>query len=391
MFFIKKERLALFTNLYLKQEVISKVYSFVGLSVNKGKNLIHHSTDLKSEAKVYSLSHVPNYLNTEVAAPKVWTEMVFPSIKGYAISINKSLSVDDYLRQQSKKQRENINRALRRLETCFTIDYKIFQQNIEEEEYLFLMGHLKAMIIKRFEQRNQKSDTLVNWDEVLSTSYKLIKEGKASLFVIYDKDLPIAISFNYIYGSLLFGYISSYDIDYSKFSLGQIIIYKLLEWCLDNQYTQYDMGWGDLDYKKWWCNKIYRFNHHIFYLKRSIPGFLYANLQGNKSRILAFLIAKGVNTRVNQIKNRLKTKQNRPYLDSQYKFIETIPIPDGTLEEVNMNQEQVHIGKKVINDFLFLTQEHSDDVSLYYSPTNNLYILKGKKKTKTIQFHSTNQ
>jgi len=214
-----------------------------------------------------------------------------------------------------------------------------------------------------------------------------MQEGKASLFVIYDQDLPIAISFNYIYGNLFFGYISSYNIDYYKFSLGQIIIYKLLEWCLDNQFTQYDMGWGDLDYKKWWCNYVYRFNHRIIYKKYSAFGFLCASVKGNKSRIIAFIIAKGLNVKINQIKKKIKKRQNKQNFSPQYKFIEIDAILEQSMEKMNKIHEKHPIDKKIINHFLFVTQEHSSNVSLYYSQTKDIYILKGKKETKGILFN----
>ena len=338
--------IALLTELYLKQEAISQIYSDVTLSSISNNSLISVEPTQSGDNQIYSVTYAPDYMTVEATNTSKWTERVFSSVNGYAISVNNNLSVDQYLRKRSKKQRENINRALKRLEICFDVRYAMFQKNIKEEEYLYLMGHLKSMIVKRFEQRDQKSDNLVHWDKILSTSLQLMKEGKASLFVIYDKELPIAISFNYIYGSLLFGYISSYNIDYYKFSLGQLIIYKLLQWCLDNEYTQYDMGWGDLEYKKWWCNNIYRFNHRIIYKKYSLFGFLYANIKGNKSRIMAFLIAHGVNTRVNQIKKKLKKGQIKPNIGPQYKFIETGSIPEGSLEEINQNQEKCPVGQK---------------------------------------------
>ena len=383
----KLVNITLLTELYLKQEAISQIYSHLRISSDSNSNQYCIESTPPDNKKIYSVTYAPDYMTTVVSNPMKWTEKIFPSVKGYAISINNNLSADDYLRQQNKKQHENINRALKRLENCFNIRYKMFQKNIEKEEYLLLMGHLKTMIIKRFEQRDQKSDNLTNWDKMLSTSLKLMQEGKASLFVIYDQDLPIAVSFNYIYGNLFFGYISSYNIDYYKFSLGQIIIYKLLEWCLDNQFTQYDMGWGDFDYKKWWCNYVYQFNHRIIYKKYSAHGFLYASIKGNKSRIIAFIIAKGLNVKINQIKKKIKNRQNNQNFSPQYKFIEIDAILEESMEKMNEIHEKHPIDKKIINHFLFVTQEHSSNVSLYYSQTKDIFILKGKKETKGILFN----
>ncbi|WP_422351232.1 GNAT family N-acetyltransferase [Flagellimonas sp.] len=387
---MKKESVSLFTDLYIKQGSISQVYSHIGLSDRQDNNLIHHSNTPVKDKKIYSFSHVPDHLKIKVFDSEGMTERMFPTVKGHAIRLEGYSSADAYLRHQNKKQRENINRARRRLESCFDIQYKLFHHQIEETDYEFLMERLRSMIVQRFEQRGQKSSTLAIWDKVYATSFDLINQGKASLFVVYDKDLPIAFSFNYIYDRLLFGYISSYDLDYGKFSLGQIVIYKLLEWCMDNEFIQYDMGWGDLDYKKWWCNTSYRFNHHFYYPKYSIKGFLHAQFKGNRSRILAFLIAKGVNTQVNKIKRKLKGQPMKPHLGPQYRFMDVDSSKTRALDEIKMHHEQLPFSKKVINDFLFATQEHSDHVSLYYSANKDHYILKGQTKTKSILFNPTN-
>ncbi|MEO0572440.1 MAG: GNAT family N-acetyltransferase [Bacteroidota bacterium] len=387
---LNAENITLFSELYLKQEVISQVYSHVG-SYTGANNLIEKTTKGSPKSKFFSFTYVPEYMKTEVSVPKLWTEKTFPSVNGYAIQINNPWSVDDYLRQQNKKQRENINRARRRLETCFDINYKVFQHQIQEEEYHFLMEQLRTMIMRRFEQRGQKSSTMAIWDQVLATSFELMKQKKASLFVIYDKDSPIAISFNYIYDRILFGYISSYHLDYGKFSLGQIVIYKLLEWCLQNKFSQYDMGWGDLEYKKWWCNKIYRFNHQICYQKYSISGFLFACFKGNRSRLLAFLISKRVNIYWKILKKKLKRDIKIPSLSPSYRFMEISLEETEKFNEINLAEKNLPITKQIINNFLFSTQEHSNNVTLHSTDTKDQYILKGRKSARLVVFNPVNQ
>ncbi|BFP42746.1 hypothetical protein FGF1_35910 [Flavobacteriaceae bacterium GF1] len=386
----KTKSLALLTDLYVNQRAISQVYSYVGLATHQSSNLLAIAPAPSPDKHIYSFTYVPDYIKAEISNPDLWKEKTFPSVNGYAICLHDCPSIEDYLRNNLKSRRKAINRAVKRLETCFNISYKVFQKNTTEDEYHFLMGKLKTMIIKRFEQRGQKSDSLAVWDKVVSTSLDLIKQGKASLFVIYDEDNPIVISFNYNYDTMLFSYISSYDIDYAKFSPGQIEIYRQLEWCINNGYTQYDMGWGDMAYKKWWSNKIYRFNHHILYPKHSIPGFLYALRKGNKSRIFAFLIAKGVNTRLNKIKKILRQDHKISNNGPQYTFGEATLSPSESWEEIDLRTKELPISKQIINDFLFLTQEHSEDVSLHYSKTKDIYALKGKKEVKTIVFNNIN-
>ena len=80
----------------------------------------------------------------------------------------------------------------------------------------------------------------------------------------------------------------------------------------------------------------------------------------------------------------------KPNLGSQYRFIDVDSSQTEVLEKIDIDHDQLPIGKKVINDFLFATQEYVDDVSLHYSAHKDQYILKGKKKTKSILFNPTN-
>ncbi|SHG36619.1 GNAT family N-acetyltransferase [Flagellimonas flava] len=390
MAFMDTANITLFTEIYLKQELISQVYSYVGHRTSS-EGLIK-TTDKKSPGnKFFSFSYVPEYMETIVSEPALWTEKVFPSVKGYAIELDDFTDVDDYLKKHLKKRRENIKRAAKRLETCFDITYKMFQNDIREDEYLFLMGEMKGLIVKRFQQKGKKSENIANWDKILSTSLELIKKGKASIFAIYNNNHPIAISFNYNFPSLLFGYISSYDIAYSKFSLGQLLIYKQLQWCIENNYSQFDMGWGDMEYKRWWSNKIYRFNHRIIYPKHSFPGFLYAFWKGNTSRVLAFLISKGVNDHWNKFKLKLKGDTKILMRTPTYRLEDMSISEMDALKETYLNQRnQLPVTDQMINDFLFLTKEHSKNVTLHYLKSKNLYVLKGKNKTKAILINPEN-
>lgn len=385
-----KEHISLLTDFHLKSRVISHVYSYLSFSGSPQTNLIEKSIKEPADKKIYSFANVPDYVKLEITDPTLWTERTYPSFKGYAIHLAPHPSVEDYLKTHLSKRRKNILRSIRRLEQSFDIKYQMYLGDIEEENYRFLMGSLKDMIIKRFEQKGRKSDSLATWDKVFSTSMDLIKSEKASIFVIYTQTEPIAISLNYNYGDVLFSYISSYDIDYAKFSPGQIELCKQLEWCIKNGYTHFDMGWGDMEYKQWWSNKIYKLNHHIFYPKKSLKGFLYALAYGNKSRIMAVLISKGVNTRFHNFKKKLKNERKKGNHPPAYQLKDFDISSSVQLEKIDLNMEKLPITKQMINDFLFLSQEQDGNVEAYHNKKEDVYILKGKKVAKIILFNPAN-
>ena len=151
------------------------------------------------------------------------------------------------------------------------------------------------------------------------------------------------------------------------------------------------MGWGDLDYKKWWSNETYTFSHHILYPKYSISGIFYAFIQGNKSSIMAFLISKGVNIYWRKLKKKLKKDIEMPSLSPAYELKEISLEETQKFEKINSARKYLPVTNEIINHFLYSTQEHSKDVTLHYVAPKNLYILKGRKSARAIVFNPNNQ
>lgn len=380
------KKTALLTDIHTNAQQLAGVFRHI---VIQGENIYHLRAQEHKDgsAKIYSVHYIPAYMKTVVNEPKKWTKKSYPSVTGYAITLHEFKDVAAFmLHQYSKKSRKTVNRAIRSLEQCFDIRYKMYERDITQDEYSFLMNTLKAMIVSRFRQKQKRSDSLAVWEKVLNTSYKLIKEGKASLYVIYDRDKPINISFNYQYNRILFSYISSYDIDYSKFSLGQILIYKHLEWCFKKGFNHFELGWGDFEYKKQWSNNIYKFRHEITYSKHSLSGFLYATAMGTKTRTVAYLISKGINVHWQRAKKILGKQRSPEPQSTPYRFSDFSNGASLGAKPISWEDGNLPINRKIINDFLFSTQEHLDDVSLFYAEEVELFVLKGKKQTKSIRF-----
>lgn len=148
------------------------------------------------------------------------------------------------------------------------------------------MEKLFEILTIRFNQRNENHQSIHNLKDY--TWYKVFthKWKKASLFVIYNGETPVQISLNYHFNKILFISIPSFDIAYSKFSLGNISIYKILEWALYNDYDLLDLEYGSLEYKRQWSNHVYSFDDHIIYPKDNYFVSLVANLEIGKLKII---------------------------------------------------------------------------------------------------------
>ncbi len=373
-------------DIYPKQEILTSVFPSIRCS-NDGKNLIGQ-TEIENRTvegnPLYSIEFVPGYFKIDMFDNKVFRRKIFNSKKGYSICLDGFTSVDNYLKKQFSNKGKPIKRSVRRLENCLDISYKMYYGEISRDNYNFLFGLLKEMIEKRFRQRNEKSHNLGSWDSLFKTGYDLINEKKASLFVIYHRDNPIEISFNYHYNRILFSYVSSYSIDYYKFSLGQIEIYKQLEWCFLNKYQYFEMGWGDLEYKRKWSNNIYTFEHHLVFKKNSIPAYLYVLFEGNKTRLIAYLLAKKINVPYNKVKGLFKRKQATAHNAQKVKLEN---IEDGNImnghSPVTFPDNSTTFLKASFNSFLYTTQEYYADVQLYH-PIENQYIIQGENHYQKV-------
>ena len=219
-----------FMDLFVKQK-IPGIYRSIRYGDPKETLLeIKEDPKIAPSNKSFSVALIPDYCNPELIDPSLYSVKTGKQFnRGYSIMFTKDFNLDTYLKKQLKSNYRNLKKRHQRLENCFNISYSVFHGKISEEEYLFLMESLKKMLVHRFDQRNDKNEKLEEWNEILSNTYNQILEKNASLFVIYDDDLPIDISLNYHFNKIMFGAISSYELAYSKFGMGSIEKIKLLE------------------------------------------------------------------------------------------------------------------------------------------------------------------
>lgn len=330
---------------------------------------------------LYVLKNVPSYLAFSYKLDTGKKIRKNQSVDGYAIRLTDFLSLEQYVKQHfSTNTRGNILRSLRRLENSFEITYQRFYGEIESKKLSYLLNALKEMVITRFQERNDESDDLKNWGQLESNLEILINARKASIFTISHEHRPIAISICYHYGKTIFYNTPSYDINYSKFSLGNIMLYKQLEWGFANQYKFFDMGWGKMDYKIRWCNYISPLQNHVVYPNKSIPAYLLSIWEGHKTRLNYYL---------RRPKKLPQRKGNKVAKIKTYDFEDFGEI-DGNKKEylpVNVKMELDPHLKSMLIDFIYRYKEHYSDVMLYKSTDNpSFYIIQGKKCTKKVMF-----
>lgn len=332
--------------------------------------------DHVKKQKVYSFSLFPEYIKPRVLHG-LTCKITNQENWGYSIHLFSFNSIDEYLESQFKsKYRSIIRRYVSRLESSFNIKYHLYREDISPEKYSFIMQSLKEMIVTRFEQKNDTHKLIHQWNTIYKTTHKDIKDGKASLFVIYNGDQPIEISLNYHFKKILFSTISSYDINYSKFGLGHIEIYKQIEWCIANNYILFEMGVGGMDYKRRWSNHIYNFKHYVIYPNDNKFLSALGTIESYKIKIKEYLKSKKVNQLLPLIQQKLL--QPKTGITEEVKIYPIMQIAENkasltyfnTLDRVDQNDINNKVILKYFYDFLYSSQSHISDCFIVKESSN---------------------
>ncbi len=334
--------------------------------------------------KVYSIFFIPDYFLPVIEKDTFTIKRIPQFFKGYAIFLEGFDSVDAYIKKRFRSNAKTIRRRVKRLESCFEVSYKTYLGHIDQEEYDFFMDCLKKMLIRRFDERNDTSQTLLNWEHYKKMYFSLINEKRASLFVALEKDKPIIVSLNHHFNRRLFSAISSYDIDYAKFSLGSVEIYKKLDWLIENKYLSYEMGMGDLTYKREWCNHIYNFEHQILYPKKNLRGWIIGNIEYIKVQIKEFIYKIAYVRYKNFKAKQKKTVEQR--LTPQVYDITDVQETEKKLPIVDYNSKENSFLRRLVFDFIYVGIEKATDVTVHQisDGKSKSYWIIGKSKMQKI-------
>lgn len=384
MALLKKED---FYNTFFQKDNISSVFSKIFYKYDNSIFYSSKNLEAKNTAKVNFISLFPQYLYPEITNKKIKVKRIQQKkLDGFGILIDGVKDADAYLLNTFKSStRGPIKKKIKRLESCFNIHSKMFYGNITETEFNVIMPQLKNMIKLRFIQRNNANETLDKWDAYLNSTLALIKNKEASLFVLYSDEDIIGISLNYHINKIFIGHIIAYDIDYSKFGLGNTIVYKLLDWSIKNDYTIFDMGNGALDYKRIWSNFAYNYEYYISY-NSSVLAFGVGQFQIIKTKLKNTL--KELNLISNYRKIKARFFGNNIQSENLVKPFKIEEINAELFENINSTKIKSDAAayktvKKAVIDFAFSKQEHINNIELFKIDSNS-FVIKGGKSFQKI-------
>ena len=366
-----------FHKVFYEEGHVPRFYSKINLNLGEEKIQIPCNHIQKGEnVKKAIVEYFPDYFKPEVNENYMVTS-IFQK-KGHAVNLTYYSSFEEYYVKHIKKHRRKvISRAIKRLESCFDISYRMYYGHIDKGHYDLLIDVLFHMLSERFKEKHARNKDLERQNYFRQIFYPLILKKQASLFVIYDKDKPIEICLNYNLEGITYSAISSFDLDYSKFSLGNVEIYYQIKWCVENNHFLFDLGYGDFNYKLIWANLTYNFVSHV--CSENSSSTLIVHLLKLKYRVFNFIIKNNINAGVYKLKKDLTHLFTKGVTKEEYVLSQNetdLPLEDSAWHEVtDLNSKKYDPIRRHVYDIAYSHSARIDLVKVFHSQLNT-YLIK---------------
>ena len=212
----------------------------------------------------------------------------------------------------------------------------------------------------------------------------IIREKKASLFVIFCDKKPVGITFSYHVNDILIEALTVFDIDFYRFNIGHTMILKMLEWSFENNIKLFDYTQGDFEYKKRWSDSTYKTNYHVLYDSKSFKSIVLANILNiyfNSKRKFREL---KLNSLYHNFKHKLIGRRITDNVTKdKFSIEEAESIDVKSLVPINLNDDNYNSVKRTLNDYLYKNPELFRNIKLFML-NDSVYYAQGKYKTLKI-------
>jgi CelD/BcsL family acetyltransferase involved in cellulose biosynthesis len=271
------------------------------------------------ETSTWIIQNIPSFLKLQFSSHKTWRKLKVEQYKGYGLNLSSYESADAFIATQlSSRNRRKLRSKLGKLEKTGKIGFHFYYGSVGWDEHVENFDMFYDMLKKRFDAIKMSNRNLTHWPFFCLSSYRLINEKRAFLFVITKDDKPIAFSLNYIKENLCFGIFQTHDVEYNAYNPGDICMLKKLEWFYSHNIEFYDLAMGHNYFKEKWANFEYTFFTHIFYTD-SFMGRLKAHVLKKKLIFIQFLRNKGVVGKLVNLDKLLYSRNMRKLEELEWK------------------------------------------------------------------------
>ncbi|OEK08534.1 hypothetical protein A8C32_03515 [Flavivirga aquatica] len=274
-------------DLYLEHQISPFYTPNISNTISRNKLIISKKTSQKKLNQIFISRDIPGYLNLNV------NHKHFKKVKqykGYLLNLSGYNNADDYIiKNLSSRNKKNLNSKKNKLFRNHKISSNFYFGTINKEHYNTLFKVFYTLLNNRFDEKKTHNRYLTNWSDLKTSTFQKILDKKASLHVIYDNLKPITFTLNFHLNDTVFSHIQTYDVNYSKYNMGDISMLYHLEWLTENSVAIFDLSMGKTYYKQKWSNHEYDYIYHVFYNKKSIISSIYSNIIIQELKFIQFL------------------------------------------------------------------------------------------------------
>ncbi|MGY0392420.1 GNAT family N-acetyltransferase [Bizionia sp. KMM 8389] len=361
-------------------------HRYIPCYINSGNKLTNgltytlnlDETDYKN--KVFLVRDIPSYQHLQGVGneSRLKIKKVF-QYEGYITHVHKYESLDAYLKSVYKSNtRSKLRRNIKRLEANFTVNYKMYYGEIDQETFASVFDSFYALFDKRYSNKGEPCGELEPklWAFYTELAYKMINNKQASLFVIYCDDIPVGITFSYHFETILVEALTVFDIDFYRYNIGHTTILKMLEWSFENDVEIFDYTQGDFDYKKRWSDDSYLTHYHILYDSKSVKSKLVAGFLEYYFNCKRVFRERNYSAKIHQFKHRLFGSYNKKTVALDvYKVENATEILESLshLKQIDIKALSYMSQRKALYDYLYMNPDLVKNLVFFKGNNHTIY------------------
>jgi CelD/BcsL family acetyltransferase involved in cellulose biosynthesis len=158
---------------------------------------------------------------------------------------------DTYYQGISKSWRSKNEKYIRKLSKEGNLEFKVIEEITDEH-----IDNIIRIATKRQEITGRRNIFLEEqkYNFIQEMLKRFTEKGWVKLFFLLHDNKVITYSLTYSYNKTLYRWNTSFDLDYSKFSVGRILTKYMTEYCFENDYRVCDWMAGVEDHKFKWTS-----------------------------------------------------------------------------------------------------------------------------------------
>lgn len=232
--------------------------------------------ELQAQGDIIDVIHFPKTRADAAIAPflKNFSRIPFSDKRAPYLDLTAFSGFDDYVASRSSRAMKDYRRKRRRLAELGELDFRMHPAGERASE----LGHQALELKTKWMKAHGKVSRAFADPTCLASLLEFLRmEGSGG--VVWELSLdgnPVALEIGFISKKRYYSYIGAMDLDYARFSTGQLQLLETLRACFEKSIEVFDFLPSDSEYKRAWSTDLAEESEWIY--SCSLKGMLYESL-----------------------------------------------------------------------------------------------------------------